>query len=41
MHVVPVPLGLTHGLSTLRITLPEDLRPPENRRATLLTVKVL
>ena len=39
MYVVPVPLALTHALSTLRISLPEDLRPPENRKATMLTVQ--
>ena len=39
MHVVPVPFALTHALSTLRISLPEDLRPPENRKATMLTIQ--
>ena len=40
MHILPVPLTLLSAISTLRINIPTDLRPPESRRATLLTVKV-
>lgn len=41
MEVIPVPLGLLHALSTLRISIPQDLRPPEARRAVLQTLKAL
>ncbi len=40
MHVLPVPLTLVTAISTLRITVPEDLRPAETRKETLDTVKV-
>lgn len=32
MHVVPVSMGLLKGISTLRVTVPPDLRPPEARQ---------
>ena len=41
MHILPVPLTLLSAISTLRVSIPADLRPPEARRATLLTLKVL
>lgn len=40
MHVLPVPLTLLSAISTLRVSLPTDLRQPEPRRSTLLTLKV-
>lgn len=40
MHVLPVPLTLLSAISTLRVSLPNDLRQPEPRRSTLLTLKV-
>ncbi len=40
MHILPVPMTLLSAISTLRINIPNDLRPPEARRATLLTLKV-
>jgi hypothetical protein len=40
MHVLPVPLPLVTGVSTLRIAVPADLRAVEPRRATLETVRV-
>ena len=40
MHVLPVPLTLLSAISTLRVSLPSDLRQPEPRRSTLLTLKV-
>ena len=40
MQVVPVPLPFLTAISTLRISIPSDLRPPEARRATQLTVQV-
>lgn len=41
MHILPVPLTLLSAISTLRVNIPADLRPPESRRATLLTLKEL
>ena len=40
MHVLPVPLSLVTAISTLRINVPPDLRPPEMRKETLDTVRV-
>ena len=40
MHVLPVPLTLATAISTLRINVPPDLRPPQTRRETLDTVRV-
>ena len=40
MYVLPVPLTLLSAISTLRVSLPNDLRQSEPRRATLLTLKV-
>ena len=40
MHVLPVPLTLVTAISTLRITVPPDLRSAETRQETLDTVKV-
>ena len=40
MGVLPVPLHLVTAISTLRISIPPDLRPPEARKATLTTVRV-
>ena len=39
MQVVPVPLAMLAGIATLRISIPTDLRPPEARKATLLTLR--
>lgn len=39
MQVVPVPLGMLVGMATLRISIPTDLRPPEARKATLLSLR--
>ena len=33
LQVVPVPLPLVSDISTLRISIPADLRPPEARKA--------
>nr|XP_029121629.1 DExH-box ATP-dependent RNA helicase DExH10 isoform X2 [Elaeis guineensis] len=41
MHVVPVPLPLISGLSSIRIAIPSDLRPPEARQTVLLAVQEL
>ncbi|KAK9838518.1 hypothetical protein WJX81_004706 [Elliptochloris bilobata] len=41
MQVVPVPLTMVAGMATLRISIPTDLRPPEARKATLLTLREL
>jgi ATP-dependent RNA helicase DOB1 len=38
---VPVPLPLVTDICTLRISIPGDLRPPESRRAVLLTLREL
>ena len=40
MHVLPVPLQLLTGVGSMRINVPEDLRPLENRRAALNTLRV-
>jgi hypothetical protein len=39
MQVVPVPLSMLAAMATLRISIPTDLRPPEARKATLLTLR--
>ncbi|XP_065000088.1 DExH-box ATP-dependent RNA helicase DExH10 isoform X1 [Musa acuminata AAA Group] len=41
MHVVPVPLPLISGLSSIRIAIPSDLRPAEARQNVLLAVQEL
>ncbi|XP_020090364.1 DExH-box ATP-dependent RNA helicase DExH10 [Ananas comosus] len=41
MHVIPVPLPLLAGLSSIRIAIPPDLRPPEARQTVLLAVHEL
>ena len=41
LQVVPVPLPLVTDICTLRISIPGDLRPPESRRAVLLTLREL
>ncbi|KAF7014620.1 hypothetical protein CFC21_028599 [Triticum aestivum] len=41
MHVVPVPLPLLSGLSSVRISIPTDLRPPEARQNILFAVQEL
>ncbi|KAL4421012.1 hypothetical protein ABPG77_008849 [Micractinium sp. CCAP 211/92] len=41
MQVVPVPLPLVTEISTLRISIPADLRPAESRKAVLLTLREL
>ncbi|KAG2556192.1 hypothetical protein PVAP13_8NG067600 [Panicum virgatum] len=41
MHVVPVPLPLVSGLSSVRINIPPDLRPPEARQNILFAVQEL
>ncbi|KAM0828724.1 hypothetical protein ACQ4PT_067356 [Festuca glaucescens] len=41
MHVVPVPLPLVSGLSSVRINIPSDLRPPEARQNILSAVQEL
>ncbi|EIE19880.1 HUA enhancer 2 [Coccomyxa subellipsoidea C-169] len=41
MNVLPVPLQLLTAISTLRISIPPDLRPIEARKATLATVRGL
>lgn len=41
MHVVPVPLPLISGLSSIRIAIPSDLRPAEARQNILLAVQEL
>ncbi|XP_072992192.1 DExH-box ATP-dependent RNA helicase DExH10 isoform X1 [Typha latifolia] len=41
MHVVPVPLPLLCGLSSIRIAIPSDLRPAEARQTVLLAVQEL
>lgn len=38
---VPVPLPLISGLSSIRIAIPSDLRPPEARQTVLLAVQEL
>ena len=41
MIVVPVGLHLLTELSTLRISIPQDLRPADNRRSVLLQLQEL
>ncbi|GJW54577.1 DExH-box ATP-dependent RNA helicase DExH10 [Tanacetum coccineum] len=41
MHVVPVQLPLISALSSLRISIPSDLRPMEARQSILLAVQEL
>ncbi|KAG0464168.1 hypothetical protein HPP92_020237 [Vanilla planifolia] len=41
MHVVPVPLSLISGISSIRISFPPDLRPAEARQTILLAVQEL
>ncbi|KAH7674653.1 RNA helicase protein [Dioscorea alata] len=41
MHVVPVPLPLLSGFSSIRIAIPPDLRPAEARQTVLLAVQEL
>ncbi|XP_042378817.1 DExH-box ATP-dependent RNA helicase DExH10 [Zingiber officinale] len=41
MHVVPVPLPLISGLSSIRIAIPSDLRPAEARQNILLALQEL
>ncbi|KAJ6801777.1 DExH-box ATP-dependent RNA helicase DExH10 [Iris pallida] len=41
MHVVPVPLPLISGISSIRIAVPSDLRPAEARQTVLLAVQEL
>ncbi|KDD77176.1 DSHCT domain-containing protein, partial [Helicosporidium sp. ATCC 50920] len=41
LEVVPVPLNLVDGVSSLRIGIPTDLRVPEATRAVLLTLRAL
>jgi ATP-dependent RNA helicase DOB1 len=38
---VPVPLPLVSGLSSVRINIPPDLRPPEARQNILSAVQEL
>lgn len=38
---IPVPLPLLAGLSSIRIAIPPDLRPPEARQTVLLAVQEL
>ena len=38
--MLPVPLQLLTGVGSMRINVPEDLRPLENRRAALNTLRV-
>ena len=40
LQVVPVPLPLLSEISLLRITVPADLRPSDNRKAVLLSLQV-
>ncbi|KAK1275665.1 hypothetical protein QJS04_geneDACA004148 [Acorus gramineus] len=39
MHVVPVPLPLLCAISSIRVAIPSDLRPPEARQSILLAVQ--
>jgi ATP-dependent RNA helicase DOB1 len=41
MIVIPVGLHLLQQLSTLRISIPQDLRPADNRRSVMLQLKEL
>ena len=40
MVILPVPLTLLSAISSLRVSIPADLRPSDAKRATLLTLKV-
>ena len=40
MVILPVPLTLLSAISSLRVSIPSDLRPADAKRATLLTLKV-
>lgn len=40
LHVVPVLLPLVHQISSLRVSLPADLRSPEVRKSLLLVLEV-
>lgn len=39
MHVVPAPLTVLTQISTMRVSIPGDLRPPEVRRSVQLTLR--
>ncbi|CAK9224731.1 unnamed protein product [Sphagnum jensenii] len=41
MHVVPVPMQMICAISALRVSVPNDLRPPEARRIVLMAVQEL
>ncbi|KAJ6808683.1 DExH-box ATP-dependent RNA helicase DExH10 [Iris pallida] len=41
MHMVPVPLPLISGISSIRIAVPSDFRPAEARQTVLLAVQEL
>eukprot|EP00252_Welwitschia_mirabilis_P018829 TRINITY_DN4218_c0_g1_i1.p1 TRINITY_DN4218_c0_g1~~TRINITY_DN4218_c0_g1_i1.p1 ORF type:complete len:993 (+),score=171.89 TRINITY_DN4218_c0_g1_i1:142-3120(+) len=41
MQVVPVQLSLISGISSLRVAIPKDLRPPEARQSVLMAVQEL
>ena len=41
IHVISVPLSMLSMLSTLRIAIPQDLRPSEARKSVLLTLRKL
>ncbi len=38
--MIPAPLTLVTALGAMRVTMPEDLRPAENRRAVLNMLRV-
>ncbi len=40
MYVIPAPLTMVTALGAMRVTMPEDLRPAENRRAVLNMLRV-
>ena len=40
MFVIPAPLTMVTALGAMRVTMPEDLRPAENRRAVLNMLRV-
>lgn len=41
MEVVPAMLSTLTAISTLRVTIPADLRPSDNRRTVLLQLQEL
>lgn len=41
MHVIPVPLALISGISSIRLAIPPDIRPPEARQTLLIALKEL